>query len=278
VGALKLRSMELADGIDAVPFSPEDRLGPSSGSSNTGYEPPAKRRAPVRTQRLIYSCELSGDESDVCNAEISQCLSSYARRATFKSPSTQAEIKQADHSAHLASPLSRPLLQLETPGNTPLPGAMPHARLKRRVGAMLMGCEASSTPSHPAVPLSSPVAPLPSPVARSDVRDAAVRRRHSSPLRASPLRDMQLRDTQLRDCSPSRLIESSPLRQKSHTPRTPQTPASPSPRELRSAPGVSRRGPSVSPSPSRRGTSPMRPPPSVVIATRPSPTMRSSPR
>jgi len=121
-------------------YSPDGRPPSSSSSSSTGFEPPSKRRAPIRHSVFAVGGSEDVDADGLC---IDQLEYNAIHMRSPSSPSTRDKHGQGDSLP--LSPLARPLLQLditqENGANTPTMGAMARKGMKRRVSAMLSSQE-----------------------------------------------------------------------------------------------------------------------------------------
>ena len=124
----------------------------TASSSSTGWKPPDQRRAPLRQRVLLFGAD--SDESETDSISTAQSTEEEAVPHPPTSPYT-ASHRPAD-AQKILSPLARPLLQFDTPGENGTQdgvkaGMLARKGLKRRMSDMLAGCDAnSSSDSEPA--------------------------------------------------------------------------------------------------------------------------------
>jgi len=163
-------------------YSPDGRPPSSSSSSSTGFEPPSKRRAPIRHSVFAVGGSEDVDADGLC---IDQLEYNAIHMRSPSSPSTRDKHGQGDSLP--LSPLARPLLQLditqENGANTPTMGAMARKGMKRRVSAMLSSQEEKVELPTTTTAGRVPVVADPSLPAISRLSDSS-----TSTLKASPLR------------------------------------------------------------------------------------------
>ena len=122
----------------------------TASSSSTGWKPPDQRRAPLRQRVLLFGAD--SDESETDSISTAQSTEEEAVPHPTTSPCT-ASHRPAD--AHkILSPLARPLLQFDTPGENGTrdgvkAGMLARKGLKHRVSDMLAGCEGDSSLRRP---------------------------------------------------------------------------------------------------------------------------------
>jgi len=163
-------------------YSPDGRPPSSSSSSSTGFEPPSKRRAPIRHSVFAVGGSEDVDADGLC---IDQLEYNAIHMRSPSSPSTRDKHGQGDSLP--LSPLARPLLLLditqENGANTPTMGAMARKGMKRRVSAMLSSQEEKVELPTTTTAGRVPVVADPSLPAISRLSDSS-----TSTLKASPLR------------------------------------------------------------------------------------------